>query len=172
MEKNFWKNIYILNIYNWITLLYSRNLQNIVNQLYFNVKKKKKNESGHVRKTLRKPISLTFMLNHATSQATTARGSSRERLSPWHLSNLPRDNWLPTLRRADEKRQGIIHQLSEDRGMEWEMASSTPKHSLGIASRSYARSRIYFSIWGWRWSPVHPKWSWVGCLLTWGCGNQ
>ena len=32
MEKNMKKNIYM---YNWITLLYSRNYHNIVSQLYF-----------------------------------------------------------------------------------------------------------------------------------------
>ena len=32
-------------VYNWVTLLYNRNWHNIVNQLYFNFKKVKKNKN-------------------------------------------------------------------------------------------------------------------------------
>ena len=39
MEKNMKKNMYV---YNRVTLLYSRNEYNIVNQLYFNKIKRKK----------------------------------------------------------------------------------------------------------------------------------
>ena len=39
MEKNMKKNMYV---YNRVTLLYSRNKYNIVNQLYFNKIKRKK----------------------------------------------------------------------------------------------------------------------------------
>ena len=31
-----------IDVYNWVTILYSRDWHNIVNQLYFNKKKKKK----------------------------------------------------------------------------------------------------------------------------------
>ena len=32
-------------VYNWVTLLYSRDWYNIVNQLYFNLKKKKESKN-------------------------------------------------------------------------------------------------------------------------------
>ena len=39
MVKNMKKNVYIEYMYNCITLLYTRNYDNTVNQLYFNNKK-------------------------------------------------------------------------------------------------------------------------------------
>ena len=39
MEENMIRNIYIyLGIYNWVPLMYTWNLHNSVNQLYFNKK--------------------------------------------------------------------------------------------------------------------------------------
>ena len=42
MEKNIKKEC--MYVYNWVTLLYSRDWHSIVNQLYFNLKKLKKKE--------------------------------------------------------------------------------------------------------------------------------
>ena len=43
MAKNI-KKEGIEDVYNWVTILYSRDWHNIVNQLYFNKKKKKKED--------------------------------------------------------------------------------------------------------------------------------
>ena len=40
MEDNIRKGMYI-HVYDWVTLLYSKNMQNIVNQLNFNKKLKR-----------------------------------------------------------------------------------------------------------------------------------
>ena len=47
-------------MYNWFTLLYSRNQHNIVNQLYFNLKKSQKVNDNDLNRSKFKKLEQTF----------------------------------------------------------------------------------------------------------------